>query len=208
MALTAKLEPQSNSVPRATATQLPPKKPAQSHNYYLRARIWYVLCNIDRIIPRKARYEVQDRLWSMWRDLRDSKGVSRWELACAALFLVGIGIFAMSLRETGYTYSAPETKFRVLEQINSHDFILQRVENGIPQYPTELHFCHDYQPRFEPGMTLVFLSYSDRGSCVSIAPKDKWYVVEKGAHHWPTLPNNCRQDLAHNHVVCNGKPQF
>jgi hypothetical protein len=177
-------------------------------DFFLRAKIRYILDNIDSITPRRVRAQVQDRLWSLWRELRDSKGVSRWELAWAALFLIGIGIFAISLRETGYTYSAPENKFRVLEQINSHDFILQRVENGIALPPTEFHFCHDYQPLFSPGMTLSFLSYADRGKCVSIAAKDRWYVIERDANHMPTLAPNCSPDLLHDRYVCDGKPKF
>src|SRR3954463_2303948 len=102
-----------------------------SPNFYLRAQIRYILSIIDHIVPRKFRYEVQERLRDLVIELRNSKGHGAWEMACAALFLIGIGIFAMSLRETGYIYSAPHNKFRVIEQVNDYDFVLQRVENGI-----------------------------------------------------------------------------
>jgi hypothetical protein len=192
-------------------TDNPKKKPVATVGFveelYLRKRVEHQISKVSPPPITRDHWPAYEYLRDLaWR-LRRQTGRSVWELACAALFLIGIGIFAMSLRETGYTYSAPENKFRVLEQINNYDFVLQRVENGLALPPSEFRFCHDYQPLFSPGMTLSWFSYADRGSCQSIKAADKGYVLERH-NHWPTLAPNCHEDLVNDRVVCVGKPQF
>jgi hypothetical protein len=209
MALTAKLEAQGNSVPSATAIQLPPKKPAQSHNFYLRARIWYVLCNIDRIIPRKLRYEVQDRLWSLWRELRDSRGSSSWVLVVAAAFTFGFICLAHPWAKTR-VYCAlpgctPQTSFRVLKQYSERDFLLQRVVDGIPEPPEVRRF--DEKPMFEIGFTLAYLKFEDRGDRWSIKHIDPYFRALRDDKGWPVLPPNCTNAWK-KPVVCDGVPKW
>lgn len=112
-------------------------------------------------------------------------GNSVWPLAFAALLVLACVLWFRSHRPIGYTYAAPDDTFYVVDQFSDFDFLMQRTHLGVSQPMMTLHFCHDYMPLFKAGMTLTWFSFEDRGSCISIAPADRGYVIERGPDHWP-----------------------
>lgn len=132
---------------------------------------------------------------------RKQTGNSVWPLVWAFVLVVAAILWFRAHQAISYTYNE---SFRVLAQINPQTFIMQRI--GQP--PVKLRFCNDYLPKFEPGMTLTWFSYEDRGSCVSIAPANRGYVILRGSDHWPIIPNNCVNPAADKPIVCDGPPNF
>ena len=112
-------------------------------------------------------------------------GNSIWPLLFAALLVLACVLWFRSHRPIGYTYAAPTDTFYIVDQFGDYEFLMQRIHQGVALPPMTYHFCHDYQPLFKAGMTLTWFSFEDRGSCISIAPADRGYVIERGPDHWP-----------------------
>jgi len=188
------------------------KKPCGSVNLdFLRARVRHLLAKIEADPKPNAKRQWDDyqALRRYVRDMKRSKGRSwEWPVAFALCCVVIFAVAMSAHRPTAYIYSAPQSYFRIVERIDDYDFVMQRVSDGKAQIPVVLHFCHDYKPLFEAGMTLQWLAYDDRGSCQSIAATDRGYVIVRDFQHMPILAGNCHNDFQHNRVVCDGKPQF
>jgi len=184
---------------------------AQSPDYYLRAKIRYLLLNIDSIKPSRLRGKVQDRLRDLvneLRGLRDPKGKSIWPLVFAALAFCAFVLIAHPWAKTSVYCSTctPQTSFRVLKSFNKRDFLLQRVVDGIPEAPEMRRFDEDAP--LEMGFTLTYLKFEDRGSVWSVRGIDPWFRLERNDKGWPTLPSNCRPNLATDHTECKGEPKW
>lgn len=188
------------------------KKPAASAapRIYIRAAIRHYLFKADQLANEKESFAKLEIVRELTRRLRKEAGFSPWwPLGFAALSgCVLLGMF-IAHQPKSYIYAAPDEYVRVLQQINAYDFTLQVVNQGQSLQPTVLHFCHDYQPLFEAGMTLNWLSYEDRGACQSIVAKRNGYHLVRGSDHVPTLAPNCHPDVVNDRVVCDGgKAQF
>ena len=179
--------------PQCSTTSLP-KKPSQSvgsgeSTNHIASRLQNLLERADAEINPDKRAAMLNCARELSRKLRTKQvGESVWwaigfAAVCVAIF---VGIAAKN-EPKGYTFSAPDHYVRVIERIDDHAFVLQRVDNGIPQVKMVYHFCKDYAPLFDAGMTLSWFSYDDRGSCISIAPSDRGYVIERGSDHRPTI---------------------
>ena len=48
-------------------------------------------------------------------------------------------------------------------------------------------FCHDYEPQFSTGQTLLVLTYEDMGKCWSIANTHPAYLIMRDEHGTPIL---------------------
>lgn len=192
----------------STSNNFPVEKPADKP--YLRSRISHLLAQAEAEPDNLERWNIYQRIRELTRGLRTKgqSGRSWFALCVASVCVICWGLWMHSLRAASYIYSAPEDSFRIIKQINQFDFVMQRVHEGIPQLPAVMHFCHDYQPRFEVGMSLAWLGFDDRGSCQSIGPKDRGYVIERDSNYQPKLAPNCHADQALNRVSCAGQPEF
>lgn len=123
------------------------------------------------------------------------------ELAFVSLLVIVVLLWFRYHQPISYTYAEP---IHVLRKIDDYRFVMQRA--GKP--PFTYHFCPDYTPRLEPGMTLLWLSFEDYGKCISIGPADRGYVIERDINGWPTLPRNCHHVGPDVPAVCDGVPQF
>jgi hypothetical protein len=217
MALTEKLEAQGNSVPSATAIQLPPKKPAQSHNYYLRARIRYILANLDSIKPSRLRGKVQDRLRELVHELRNSKGfASWWAIIFGGLCLGLIALIAVTHMPKVVVYQAPSSispigdTFQILQKgADPNHWQMRRLHYERNALVSSLDFwtttC-DSTP-LSPGETLTWLSYEDRGKCWSVSDKALGYTFLRDDKGNAILAPNCywKDDVL---AECKGVPKW
>lgn len=92
-------------------------------------------------------------------------------LAMTLAFLLGYMTHALVRISHLYTL----TDVRILQKYDNLDYRVQTEEGE----PFVLKFCGDYAPGFDPGMTLRFIIYEDRGACKSIAPKGTGFKVER-----------------------------
>jgi len=191
-------------------TNNPPKKQLASIGFdrrtYLKAAIRNLLVRADHEPNEKIAFEEHlARVRDLANRLRRDVGFAPWwsvgfaSAACVVLLAMLIGS-----RPKGYVYSAPQDYFRIIEKIDDSRFVMQLVHEGRTQIPVVLHFCQDYTPKFEAGMTLQWFSYEDDGKCQSLAPKNRGYVLVRGADHRPLLAKNCQPDFVNDRVVCEG----
>jgi hypothetical protein len=212
MALTAKLEAQGNSVPSATATQLPPKKPTQSHNYYLRAQIRYILANLDFIKPSRLRGKVQDRLRELVHELRNSKGMAKWAVllfaGCCFGFVALIAYTHQS--KIPYVYQYPADTIQIVHKIDPFHYQMRQIHadpgNSFSRVFSTT-FCSNYSPMFSEGETLTWLAYEDRGDCWSVSSKALGYTFLRDAEGNVELAPNCSwvTDVL---AACKGEPKW
>lgn len=198
-------------------TDTPPKKPSGAEN-----DPWYLEDQVSGLIHEVDLEQDRDKRWELLKRLRDrtsalmrnrSAGNSPWiPLGFAVIVSAIFAIVFYLHRPTSYVYSAPDNYFRVVEKVDDYAFVMQRVERGVPQVSGVKHFCKDYQPQFEAGMTLAWFAYDDRGSCQSLASSGRGYVIVRDSAKCPVLPTNCRHtncaDWQHDQIVCDGKPNF
>jgi hypothetical protein len=170
-----------------------PKKPVQSVGGdtadKITTRLHNLLARADAEMNPDKRAAMLNVARELSRKLRSRQfGESVWwSIAFAAICIAIFFGIAAKHQPTGYTFSAPDQYIRVLEKLDDFSFVLQRVDKGVPQPAMVMHFCQDYQPLFETGMTLSWLSYDDRGQCISIAPTDRGYVIVRGPDHRPII---------------------
>jgi len=192
-----------------------PSAPKYSQVEILRAKIQYWLARADRETNQKKRFEFLVTVQNLSRRLRfKDQGFFDWaSVVCAALICACIVVLVWKYWPKTFIYESPDYSFRVLGQPNGYTFTMQMVERGVAHAPTVLHFCSDYQPQFEPGVTLTRLAYDDRGSCVSVAPENRGYSLLRDSATCPIVPPNCHHsspscDPQTDHILCNGVPQF
>jgi hypothetical protein len=179
---------------------------------------------LENLIARADREPDQARRWWLYdqpirhlaRTLRKFAGYCHWPLTFAGVCASLLVLWIYSLQPKGvYIYSVDDhddpVSWRVLEQKNDFDFVLQKVERGIPQPPSVAYF-RGYRPRFEAGMTLTWFSFIDRGQWWDITPGEYGYRILRDQNLCPIVPANCRHincaDKEHDHVICEGAPKF
>lgn len=125
--------------------------------------------------------------WRLWRkqktetrsESQDSKARQDWTLFASMRIINPLAaILAFCL---GYTVSEVVhdssrhflTNVRVLDRYDDFHYRIQ-VDYGEPY---TIHFCDDYGPKFESGMTLQFLIYEDRPNCKTVFPKGTGFKV-------------------------------
>ena len=140
--------------------------------------------------------------------IKKQAGKSIWPLVFAALAFCAFVLIAHPWAKTFVYCSScvPQTSFRVLKSFNKRDFLLQRVVDGIPEAPEMRRFDEDAP--LEMGFTLSYLKFEDRGSVWSVKGIDPWFRLERNDKGWPTLPSNCRPNLATDHTECKGEPKW
>ncbi len=187
----------------------PTKKPVASIGLYLPNRIFHLLAKSDKETNSKERLRLAERALEYVRAMRKQSGFTDWAaIAFAVCFIVVLAVAVAPHWPKTFIYDGRDYRIRILKQINTQDFVLQVVYKGVPQTPAVMHFCRDYRPRFEIGETLTRLAYDDHGSCQSLGPEDRGYVIERDSSYWPTLPKNCTNLGIGKPVVCDGTPQF
>ena len=181
----------------------------------LRAKIQYWLARADKETNPKKRFEFLVTVQNLSRRLRfKDQGFFDWaSVVCAALICVCVGVLIWKYRPKSFIYEWPEYSFRVLSQPDDYTFTLQLVERGMVHPPAVMHFCRDFQPQFEPGVTLTRLAYDDHGSCVSVAPENRGYSLLRDSAACPVVPTNCHHsspkcDPQTDHILCSGVPKF
>ena len=183
--------------------------------YFLRSRILHWLNRADREVDPKRRFESLEKARDLSKRLRDFRGFTKWWSAvafasvCAGL-VIGAAIYAQSSRKT-FFYQYPNNYLRVVRNLDpcqsdgscGYRFVVQAVTHGVAGPETEMHFCRDYQPRFEAGHTLLWIRYTDLGSCQTVGPEDHGYDILRDSNGNPVLPPGCHGPVE-GHVACEG----
>ncbi len=194
----------------STSNNFPVEKPADRP--YLRFRILHLLSKADREPNSEKRYAILERVRDLSLSLRKQGGFLTWSAAAVAIVVVGFLLAAVVKNwPKSYFYTYPSDYLRVIQRLNDRDFIVQRVENGIPQEQTMMRFCSDYLPWFEGGHILQWIRYNDHGSCQSIGPDNRGFDVVRDSKGVPVISPNCHFDWStpNGHVVCEGgTPKF
>ena len=132
-------------------------------------------------------------------------GIGSWSAIAFCVFvIVVVTIWITGRTRKTYFYQYPSNYLRIVQNVDPYSFVVQRVENGTPMEETEMHFCRDFQPRFENGHILRWIRFTDIGSCQTVGPEDHGYDILRDANRLPVLAPNCKPDWAANHVACEG----
>lgn len=204
MELTPNLETQGNTVSRPTVRELRP-------NFYLRAQIRYILANLDSVKPSRVRGKVQDRLRDLARELRNSKGFSKWwPLSFGAACLGAFALLAYSHQPKVYVYQYPADTIQIVHKIDPFHYRMSQIHTepghnfGRVFFAT---FCSNYAPMFSEGETLTWMAYEDRGNCWSVSSKALGYTFLRDDAGNVKLAPNCYwiTDVS---ATCKGEPQW
>lgn len=189
------------------------------------------LQRLDKQSDEKKQHELGLKLLTWVREYRERKSVASetnqrkrmagyfaWGAIGFAVFCAVILAFNVVSRSKHiYSYHWPKDYLRVIQNIEpckddgscGYTFLMQRVKDGVPEDPVEMHFCRDYQPRWEMGHVIKFITYTDEGSCLSI---DKWEPLREDTprlvngqyQRMPILSPNCHPDWVIGHNACDG----
>ncbi len=201
------------------------KKPSMSvvNTGWLRSRINYYLRVIERQSDDKRQQEMGYKLLDYSREYRERRkmaGFYGWpSVVFAGLCVIVLAFAIVSRSKQIYSYHDANHYLRVLQNVEpclpdgtcGYSWVMQAVHDGVADDPVEMHFCRDFQPRWEAGHTLTPITITNHGSCWSVDSfdvlrEDQSTFVNGQWQRLPVLAPNCGFDWStpNGHISCEG----
>lgn len=116
-----------------------------------------------------------------------SRKPSRQYLMIRAVFMSLLIVFCFMLvlaKDPQVVHPVDEIKYPVFRfnnlyvatELDDYAYIFQKPDGT----RFKGNFCHDYEPQFSAGQTLITLQYEDRGQCWSLLNMHPGYIIKRG----------------------------